>query len=153
MAITSFGFDEIINELQKAQSNAVFDKRIFRELQRIAEEACNKARDNYPTRDSGGYDDHTRNLRGSIGYKIFFSGEEVARGGLNGLGSEKGEPTAKAKLSEFGASYALWEVVVIAGMEYARYVEAKGYKVISFVQSYLDKEFEKLKQSIKSGNL
>ena len=44
-------------------------------------------------------------------------------------------------------------VVVIAGMEFARYVEAKGYRVISFVQSYLDNEITKLKQAIKSGEL
>lgn len=153
MAIESFGFDEVLNNLRSMQNNVVFDKRILRELQMIAEEACNHARNDYPTRASGGYDDHTRALRGSIGYKIFFAGNEVVRGGLEDLGSEKGAKIAESKLNEVGATDALWEVVVVAGMEYARYVEAKGYKVVTFVQEYLDKEINKLKQAIKSGEL
>ena len=38
-------------------------------------------------------------------------------------------------------------------MEYARYVEAKGYNVITFVQNYLDEQISKLKQDIKNGNI
>lgn len=147
-----FGFGDILNKAKK-QDKVTLDKRVLRELQLIAEEACNHARDDYPTRASGGYDDHTRNLRGSIGYKIFFDGTEVVNGGLDGRGSEKGEQVASSTLSKVQSECKLWEVVIIAGMEYARYVEAKGYNVISFVQVYLDKEIGKLKYKIKSGEL
>lgn len=147
-----FGFGDILNKAKK-QDKVTLDKRVLRELQLIAEEACNHARDDYPTRASGGYDDHTRNLRGSIGYKIFFDGTEVVNGGLDGRGSEKGEQVASSTLSKVQSEGKLWEVVIIAGMEYARYVEAKGYNVISFVQVYLDKEIGKLKDKIKSGEL
>lgn len=41
----------------------------------------------------------------------------------------------------------------VAGKEYARYVEAKGYNVISFIQSSIDEKMSKLKQDIKKGNI
>lgn len=152
MAIEMFGFDKVLGEA-KNHNKATLDKIVLRELKLIAEEACNHARNDYPTRASGGYDDHTKNLRGSIGYKIFFNGTEITHGGLDGKGSEKGEQVASSTLNRIQSDGKLWEIVVVAGMEYARYVEAKGYNVISFVQAFLDKEIEKLKKAIKDGEL
>lgn len=156
MAVESFGFDEILKKLDSsdlASEQSVPDTRILRELQVIAEEACNKTRDTYPTRASGGYDDHSGNLRGSIGFLINFQGKEIVRGGFDGRGSEDGEEAANNALSKVSISNTTWEIVVVAGKEYARYVEAKGYNVISFIQSFLDEAISKLKQDIKNGNI
>lgn len=152
--VESFGFDEVLRKLGSQRSQKPqLDTRILRELTMIAEKACNDARDTYPSRDSGGYDDHTHNLRGSIGFKIFFEGKEVSRGGFDGRNSEKGESTAQTALGKFDTKGSLWEIVVVAGMEYARYVEAKGYNVISFVQNYLDEQIKKLIQDIKDNKI
>jgi hypothetical protein len=156
MAVEAFGFDEVLRNLGSsdlASEQSAPDTRILRELQVIAEEACNMARDTYPSRASGGYDDHTRNLRGSIGFRINFRGEEVVRGGFDGRGSEIGENAANGALSKTIIDNSTWEIIIVAGMEYARYVEAKGYNVISFVQNYLDEQISKLKQDIKKGNI
>ena len=152
--VKSFGFDEVLRKLgsQRSQKPQI-DTRILRELTMIAEEACNMARDTYPTRDSGGYDDHTRNLRGSIGFKISFEGKEVSRGGFDSRSSTDGENAAQTALSKLDTKGSLWEIVVVAGMEYARYVEAKGYNVISFVQNYLDEQIKKLIQDIKDNKI
>ena len=152
--VESFGFDEVLRKLgsQRSQKPQI-DTRILRELTMIAEEACNMARDTYPTRDSGGYDDHTRNLRGSIGFKISFEGKEVSRGGFDSRSSTDGENAAQTALSKLDTKGSLWEIVVVAGMEYARYVEAKGYNVISFVQNYLDEQIKKLIQDIKDNKI
>ncbi len=154
MVVKTFGFDKVLAKLgQASRRTPTMDERILRELVFIAEETCNIARDAYPSRASGGYDDHTRNLRGSIGYKISFNGDEVASGGFDSLGSAEGEEAAKAALAKITETSALWEVVVVAGMQYARYVEAKGYNVITFAQSHLDEEMQKLAAKIKDGNL
>lgn len=153
--VESFGFDEVLRKLgsQRSSQKPQFDTRVLRELTVIAEEACNMARDTYPSRDSGGYDDHTRNLRGSIGFKIFFESKEVTSGGFDGRGSAEGESAARTALGKLDTKSSLWEIVVVAGMEYARYVEAKGYNVISFVQGFLDEQIKKLIQDIKDNKI
>ena len=152
--VESFGFDEVLRKLGSQRSQKLqFDTRVLRELTMIAEEACNMARDTYPTHDSGGYDDHTRNLRGSIGFKISFEGKEVSRGGFDSRSSTDGENAAQTALNKLDTKGSLWEIVVVAGMEYARYVEAKGYNVISFVQNYLDEQIKKLIQDIKDNKI
>lgn len=153
--VESFGFDEVLRKLgsQRSSQKPHFDTRILRELTVIAEETCNAARDTYPSRDSGGYDDHTHNLRGSMGFKIFFDSKEVLSGGFDGRGSAEGESAARTALSKIEAKGSLWEVVVVAGMEYARYVEAKGCNVISFLQSSLDKKIKKLIQDINDNKI
>lgn len=154
MGVTSFGFDELLNKLQGEQSKEPqLDERVLRELTFIAEDLCNKARDTYPSRNSGGYDDHTRNLRGSIGFRISFNGEEVARGGFDSRGSEEGEGAANTALESFSQSNALWEIVIVAGMEYARYVEAKGYNVITFLQQELTDAINEIKEMIKNNEI
>lgn len=152
--VESFGFDEVLRKLGSQRSQKPqFDTRVLRELTVIAEETCNAARDTYHSRDSGGYDDHTHNLRGSMGFKIFFESKEVTSGGFDGRGSADGESAARTALSKFEAKGSLWEVVVVAGMEYARYVEAKGCNVISFLQSSLDKKIKKLIQDINDNKI
>lgn len=153
MAIESFGFDEVLAKLGAKKTEQAMNPRILRELTFIAEEACNMARETYPSRESGGYDDHTRNLRGSYGFKILYMGKEVGRGGLDGKGSAEGEAQAQVALDKVVSDGALWEIIIVAGMKYARYVEAKGYNVITFVQSYLTKEVNNVKEQIKKGEL
>ena len=75
------------------------------------------------------------------------------RGGFDGRGSEIGENAANGALSKTIIDNSTWEIIIVAGMEYARYVEAKGYNVITFVQNYLDEQISKLKQDIKKGTI
>lgn len=154
MGIEAFGFDEILNKLQSQQSQEPqLDERVLRELSLCAEELCKNARDRYPSRDRGGYDNHTRNLRGSIGFKISFNGETVAKGGFDGRESEKGEDAANVALESFPQSNSLWEIVIVAGMKYARFVEAKGQNVITFLQQELTDAVNEVKEMIKNNEL
>lgn len=161
--IRLFGFNEILQKArQKSGGNvSTRDDAILRELTIIAEEACNRARDTYiggnpdmgTSHQDGGYDDHTRNLRGSIGFNIYHNGKLVAQGGFDGRGSTNGEATAKSVLANVSSNKTLWEIVVVAGMHYARYVEAKGFPVITFVQDFIDQECKKLKLEILKGKI
>lgn len=74
------------------------------------------------------YADQTGNLRASIGYVIFFNGEKVAGSFASGTGQEKGKAFSETVAKKYSKGFV---VVLVAGMEYAAYVEAKGYDVLT----------------------
>lgn len=97
------------------------------------------------------YQDRTRNLRGSIGYVIVKDGEEIF-GNFEGVA----EGTSQAKLltsevkSEHPRGYVL---IVVAGMNYAVYVESKGFDVLTgssqLAEQDLQRSFDRLKEQLK----
>jgi hypothetical protein len=68
----------------------------------------------------GFYEDRTGNLRNSIGYYVFYNGLQVA----------SNDPMGNANLVMPYVSSG-YQLIGLAGMDYATYVEAKGYNVIS----------------------
>ena len=80
-------------------------------------------------KDSHNYQDQTGNLTNSIGYAVVQNKEIVYYGG-----SDQPGEGAKAML-EAAMKYAAtlpntFSLIIVAGMNYAAYVEAKGYNVI-----------------------
>lgn len=82
------------------------------------------------------YIDWTANLRSSIGYVVVMDGQIVGMSdfskvkGLDsdgGEGSKKGKEYARSLASRFPQGAAL---IVVAGMDYASYVQRKGYDVL-----------------------
>jgi hypothetical protein len=71
----------------------------------------------------GTYKDQTTNLRNSIGYFIFHNGELV---------HEKNEIITNKSIIEEFVKPTGFQLILIAGMNYASYVESKGYNVISY---------------------
>lgn len=103
------------------------EQRIAKTLMYIGEQCVNEARD------SGAYINQTGNLRSSIGYVILHDGEVVVepefiqyKDGQNGV--ERGKDFIKELIARTGKGFSL---IVVAGMEYAAYVEAKGLNVLS----------------------
>lgn len=105
------------------------------------------------------YTDRTNNLRSSIGYVLYKDGQKVsasfekAGDGGEGNGSEgmkKGLAYADSVANSFSSGYV---VVMVAGMDYAAYVEAKGFDVITGASLDLDpaikRNFEDAKDAIK----
>lgn len=79
----------------------------------------------------GSFNDQTGNLRSSIGYIIVYDGkivEEDFNHGGGPIGQQQGREFAEyqAALNPTG-----WALITVAGMEYAAFVEAKGYDVIT----------------------
>lgn len=110
-------------------------------------------------REHGSYTDHTGNLRNSIGYVVVQYGRIIAesfkynrrvRPDGNPKGN-KGADEAHAKGLEHARSvarelpanktYLVW----VAGMEYAKYVEAKGFDVLEGSGNWVESTAEKLK--------
>lgn len=99
------------------------------------------------------YTDRTSNLRGSIGYTIVKDGEEIF-GNFEGVIVQTGNATARALVSEVQADYPKgFALIVVAGMQYASYVEAKGFDVLTgssqTAEVSLERQFDRLKQQLR----
>lgn len=113
-----------INSYLQERINTL-DELMIRNLNYLGMECVNLAK-NLDT-----YEDQTGNLRNSIGYVVVKHGnvlssvfEDTASGPESGnddrSGKDIGEDYAKELAKDFGNGYA---VIVVAGMEYASYVE------------------------------
>lgn len=92
----------------------------------VGEQVLNQARS------TNSYKDQTGNLRSSIGYVVAVDGEvvqsssfEVVKNGAGG--SRDGKSCALDLVKQFPEGIVL---IVVAGMNYASYVSAKGYDVL-----------------------
>ena len=81
------------------------------------------------------YTDRTSNLRSSIGFIIYKDGREIARNfETAGAGSEdgsRGMAEGQAFAEVQSPNMAGYSIVVVAGMAYAKHVEARGYDVVT----------------------
>lgn len=104
-----------------AEEVAKREKVFIDALARIGEECITEAREN------GDYLDQTGNLRSSIGYAIIKNGRIVSSSSFDAVNNAKeGKGQSKKLISdllpEFSQGIAL---IVVAGMNYAAYVETK----------------------------
>lgn len=110
------------------------DQAIIFKLTELGEELVKYARDNH------NYTDQTGNLTNSIGYAVVRNKEIVYFGGENqpGEGSQEALKVAMKMAATLSNSYSL---IIVAGMNYAAYVEAKGYNVILPAELKAKKDF------------
>lgn len=98
-------------------------------------------------REHGSYTDRSGDLRNSIGYVVIQSGRVVK----DGFGSS--EPQTKARAIALDTSRSLdgnkTYLVWVAGMEYAKYVEAKGFDVISGSGNWVEATAQTLMDEFK----
>jgi predicted Fe-Mo cluster-binding NifX family protein len=92
------------------------------------------------------YKDQTHYLRSSIGFVVFDHGEKIAET-FTSTGGEAGSAGAEAgrEIAEEAAKQYTNEIVavIVAGADYALYVESKGYDVISGPCSELNEVLSK----------
>ena len=103
------------------------------------------------------YQDQTNQLRSSIGYQIYDKGELITEyfqeGGKGegegaGLGVANGKKVAAAAAEKYPNDIV---GVIVAGADYALYVESKGYDVISGPSSQLASLASKYLKSAAQG--
>lgn len=99
---------------------------LIRNLMYIGETVLNRARS------TNSYKDHTGNLRSSIGYVITVDGRIIHSSSFQTVkqgkdGSSKGAAYVKSLARKFPQGICL---IVVAGMNYASYVSAKGLDVL-----------------------
>lgn len=161
-------FDNFLNEVEKAQVEL---------LEYLGEKCVIEARTNHT------YQDQTGALTASIGYMVFKNGEAIKENfetkgqtpdfiwkvGKEGRTSLKGGTQSKKETPEKGAENgkALAEkigaehneglsLVVVAGMNYALFVEAKGFNVLASAEHLAEQELPRmladLVSDIKNSN-
>lgn len=135
MAINQIGNHKEIFRKTFDESYKGFENEILTRLAYIGEKSIETARL------SGDYTDRTGNLRSSVGYIVLNEGQLWTSGGFDSQinsgtegddGAEDGLSAAIQRAEEFPSGYTL---IVVAGMEYASYVENRDYEVLSFTEA------------------
>ena len=125
-----------INELNKVKQQA--PAMIIQAIETACIEVLQKAR----MLDT--YKDQTHRLRSSLGYVIYKDGQQVASN-FQSTGGEKGDEGVQIgirKAAEAAAGIPGIVAVVVAGADYASYVEAKGFDVLTGSALQLQQLFE-----------
>lgn len=118
----------VLNELKRG--HRTIENGIIKILQYAGEQFVKDARDGlnidgaFP---KGDYTDRTVNLRSSVGYFVLNNGIVISDAIE---GTAKGMAAAKTLLNSIHNKGG-YQLIGVAGMEYASYVESKGYNVIS----------------------
>ena len=137
-----------IEELQKRlnQIKESVDNRLAMELRQVGEEAVTFSKENK------GYHDRTANLKNSISYALFKEGELLEQH-IGNIPRANEDAGGLAEVADNLSRYATQEgvvkpqgytLIVVAGMNYGKYVEDKGYNVLYLTQNYLREELKKV---------
>ena len=125
-----------------------YHQKVIRILRIVGEKCINEARE------YGSYQDQTGNLRSSIGYIVLKDGKPIEKGGFAPTergtkkgkdGQKEGETFINKVISQYRSGFVL---VVVAGMKYASYVEARNYNVLSSAELLAEKEVPKLLKAL-----
>ena len=127
--------EEIMNAVPE-----ILKEEIIRALAILGEECVIRIRDR-----SGeeSWFDQTHNLRGSIGYAIYNHSQIMIESAFNQVNSGKDGPVkGRQMVKELASKYAqTFALVIVAGMEYADYVEAmKGKDVLASTELWVRSE-------------
>ena len=141
------------NELHQMAIKVAQDirRQAIRILQRAGEEAVNEARSRTKEKD---WQDQTTNLRSSIGYVIAENGEVI---GESDFKQEKETATEGPEVGRAYAAKLAHEtkglcLIVVAGMNYAKYVADKGYNVLSSSQILAEMRIPQLFEGMANHN-
>ena len=124
-----------------------FREACLNNLKYVGEQAVNEARSNHR------YRNQTGNLQSSIGYcvledgKVIFGGQdsfEVVNNGTQGL--KEGRAFLQRLISEHPSGLVL---IVVAGMDYAAYVEAKNLNVLDSAEQMSERLIPQLMKQLK----
>lgn len=134
-------FDAFLNEIEK--------KQIAR-LQRLGEMCLVEARTNK------GYMMQTGALLSSTGYEVFVDGVAIhsqfdAASGAESNAAEMGIKSGQSGAESIGKGTKGIALVVVAGMNYAAYVEAKGCNVLSSAEHLAERELPRMLEKLISN--
>ena len=120
------------------------DKAVIFRLNYLGESLARYAKDNHT------YTDQTGNLTNSIAYAVARENKIVTTGGNNQPG--EGAETAQKVLQEYVSTLThTYSLIVVAGMNYAAYVEAKGYNVILPAELKAKTEFPEVMRKLSEA--
>lgn len=135
----------------------IYSEEVIRAFSYLGEQCVRRIRDRTAQES---WIDQTGNLRSSIGYAVYERGKAVIESAFNTVkngaqGSNDGRKAIATLASKYAQTYAL---VVVAGMSYAEYVEAKESKDVlastelwarTKIAEYLDKAKDRAYKRIR----
>ncbi|WP_073180246.1 hypothetical protein [Cruoricaptor ignavus] len=137
-------FDQsaIERRLQEARDILEFETEQFLNLAGM--EIVNYAKDNRE------YKDQTKNLFNSTGYIVVRNGRVIKEGFEGG---QEGEATGRGYAHRLATQFADsdWALIIVAGMEYASYVEDVHHRdVLQHSKNFAPEVLEQMKQALKN---
>ena len=156
------GLEALQKKLQQKKKQV--ENRLNTELLQLAEEAVKYSMENK------GYKDHTANLKNSISFALYKDGLLITQAVGNGYNAtykdednkEHKNPLTKDEVINMRnnalEAYAQQEgviapkgysLIIVAGMNYGKYVEDKGYNVLHLTKYFLREELRKIFEEIK----
>lgn len=125
-------------------------KRQIRYLQYLGEMCLTEARNNK------GYMMQTGALTSSTGYQVFVDGVAIhsqfdAASGAESEAAARGMKSGQTIAEKVGKETKGVALVVVAGMNYAAYVEAKGYNVLSSAEHLAERELPRMLEKLITG--
>ena len=104
------------------------------------------------SKDNKGYQDHTANLKNSISFALYLDGVEITSqvGKIPKADeAEGGQEAVQSVLNQYVQKEGViapkgYSLIVIAGMNYGKYVEDKGYNVLYLTRYFLKDEMKKI---------
>lgn len=126
MGIKVSGIDEIVKHLKEETLKVIGE--VVAELSKIGDEVVQ----GIVNGETSSWNDQTGNLRSSIGYIVTVEGEIKDEGGFRNYagateGASKGREFARSLSYQYPKGIAL---IIVAGMDYAAYVEAMDNKTV-----------------------
>jgi hypothetical protein len=108
-----------------------------------------------------GYKDRTANLKNSISYGLYLDGRLLPEYCVIGKTQDaKSQAQAQKGFEEYAHDMVTAKgfcLIVVAPMEYAKYVETKGYNVLyltrKFVENRLKEEISKVIEEVSNGKI
>ena len=149
MAIKMITTEQQLNKFfELAEQEAC--KEVINTLAYLGEQCISMVREG---KEAGLWTDRTGNLRSSIGYVVVYNGQIVELAGFNPMGTgiegqTEGGTYAEQLAKQQTKGYAL---IVVAGMAYASYVEAKGFDVLANTELYARQEAPKLAEKLEEA--
>ena len=141
-----------ISDIQKRCNAFVeqVEKQQIKRLQALGEKCLIEARMNK------GYMMQTGALCSSTGYTIFVDGVALhsqfdAASGAESNAAQKGIKAGEELAERIGKETKGIALVVVAGMNYASYVEAKGYNVLSSAEHLAERELPRMLEKLVSN--
>lgn len=147
MAKAEFKLDGIQALQQKLhQMKEAVETRLDMELCQIGEGAITHAKDHK------GYKDRTANLKNSISYVLYKDGQPISQ--TEGkIPKPEEDPNGQSQVSENMNRFANlqgviapkgYTLIVVAGMNYGAYVQAKGYNVLYLTERWTHNQIKQI---------
>ncbi len=126
MFVANFSIDDLLRGKYQKLVKKMIDTLVL-----VGEKCVTEAKNN------GSYQDQTGNLRNSIGYVVLYNGVVQSQFVKN----EHSKKLLEELIPKYSEGLVL---IVVAGMNYATYVEAKNYNVLTSAELLAEQEVPKM---------